>query len=49
VMCKHMKKTHLEDILQSLRNPTTEQVIELDDEIIKRAKHSLEEMFRLAE
>jgi len=49
VMCKHMKKTHLEDTLQSLRNPTTEQVIELDDEIIKRAKHSLEEMFRLAE
>jgi quinolinate synthase len=49
VMCKHMKKTHLEDILKSLRNPTTEQVIELDDEIIKRAKHSLEEMFRLAE
>tara|TARA_B110000967_G_scaffold209974_1_gene269099 strand:- start:3727 stop:4857 length:1131 start_codon:yes stop_codon:yes gene_type:complete len=49
VMCKHMKKTHLEDILQSLRNPTSEQIIELDDEIILKAKKSLEEMFRLAE
>ena len=49
VMCKHMKKTHLEDNLQSLRNPTSEQIIELDDEIILKAKKSLEEMFRLAE
>ena len=49
VMCKHMKKTHLEDILQSLREPTFEQIIELDSDIIKRAKYSLEEMFRLAE
>ena len=47
VMCKHMKKTHLEDILQSLRNPTSEQIIELDDEIILKAKKSLEEIILL--
>ena len=49
VMCPHMKKTQLEDILQALRDPRPEQVIELDADIIERAGHCLEEMFRLAE
>ena len=49
VMCRHMKTTGLEDILQALRDPTPEQVIELDPVIIERASRSLDEMFRLAE
>ena len=49
VMCPHMKKTQLEDILQALRDPRPEQVIELDADVIERAGHCLEEMFRLAE
>jgi quinolinate synthase len=49
VMCKHMKTTLLEDILQALRKPHAEQIIELDDETIKKAKFSLDEMFRYAE
>jgi|TARA_B100001996_G_scaffold380865_1_gene369152 quinolinate synthase len=49
VMCKHMKTTLLEDILQALRKPYAEQIIELDNEIIERAKFSLDEMFRYAE
>ena len=49
VMCKHMKTTLLEDILQALREPRSEQIIELDEEIIKKAKFSLDEMFRYAE
>ena len=49
VMCRYMKMTQLEDILQALRDPRPEQIIELDEEIILRAQHSLEEMFRLAE
>ena len=49
VMCRHMKTTGLEDILQALRDPTPEQIIELDEETIKMASKSLEEMFRLAE
>ena len=48
-MCKHMKTTLLEDILQALREPRSEQIIELDEEIIKKAKFSLDEMFRYAE
>jgi len=49
VMCRYMKMTQLEDILQALRSPRPDQIIELDQEIIQRAQHSLEEMFRLAE
>ncbi len=49
VMCKHMKKTHLEDILQSLRDPTPQQIIELESDIIIKARKSIDEMFRLAE
>tara|TARA_B100000035_G_scaffold112208_1_gene95202 strand:- start:15 stop:1094 length:1080 start_codon:yes stop_codon:yes gene_type:complete len=49
VMCRHMKRTQLEDILQALRDPSPEQIIEIDDSVIKRASKSLDEMFRLAE
>jgi len=49
VMCKHMKATQLEDILQTLRNPRVDQIIEIDNEIVTRAQHNLDEMFRLAE
>lgn len=49
VMCRYMKMTQLEDILQALRDPHPDQIVELDEEIILRAQHSLEEMFRLAE
>ena len=48
-MCRYMKMTQLEDILQSLRAPRPEQIIELDSEVIQRAQYSLNEMFRLAE
>ena len=49
VMCPHMKKTQLEDILQALRDPLPEQVIELDADVIERAGQCLDEMFRLTE
>ncbi len=49
IMCPHMKKTHLEDILQALRNPEAGQIIEIDQNTIARASKSLDEMFRLAE
>ena len=49
VMCRHMKTTQLEDILQALRNPRPEQVIELDADVIERAGRCLDEMFRLTE
>ena len=44
-----MKTTLLEDILQSLRSPRDDQIIQLEEEVIERAKFSLDEMFRYAE
>ena len=44
-----MKRTQLEDILQALRAPEPDQIIEIDENIIDGAKKSLDEMFRLAE
>ncbi len=49
VMCRHMKATQLEDILQALKEPRADQIIEIDQEIIARAQNNLDEMFRLAE
>ncbi|MDP6906256.1 MAG: quinolinate synthase [Candidatus Thalassarchaeaceae archaeon] len=49
VMCRHMKATQLEDILQTLQNPRDNQIIEIDCDIIERARKNLDEMFRLAE
>ena len=49
VMCRYMKMTQLEDILQVLREPRPNQIIELESDIIEAAQHCLEEMFRLAE
>ena len=48
-MCRHMKKTQLEDILQALIDPFPEQIIDVPEQTLKRASKSLDEMFRLAE
>jgi len=49
VMCRHMKKTQLEDILESLTDPSPSQIVEIDEYTLNRASKSLDEMFRLAE
>ena len=49
VMCRYMKTTQLEDILQALREPRQDQIIELKSSVIERAGRCLDEMFRLAE
>ena len=49
VMCRYMKTTQLEDILQALREPRQDQIIELKPSVIEKAGHCLDEMFRLAE
>ena len=49
VMCRHMKTTQLENILQALRDPSPDQIIELNPSVIERAGYCLDEMFRLAE
>ncbi len=47
VMCPHMKKTGLADILQCLQAPRDAQIIEIDSEILAGAQRNLAEMFRL--
>tara|TARA_B100000941_G_C28119717_1_gene357470 strand:+ start:43 stop:174 length:132 start_codon:yes stop_codon:yes gene_type:complete len=42
-----MKRTQLEDILQALQDPYPEQIVNLDEETIRKAKKSIDEMFRL--
>lgn len=47
VMCPHMKKTELSDILQCLQAPTPPQHVEIDDRVIDGAQRNLEKMFEL--
>ncbi len=47
VMCPYMKKNELRNILQVLRDPRPDQIINLDEEIRVKAKRSLDKMFEL--
>ena len=49
VLCPHMKRTTLADILQVLQGPRPDQVIEIDADVLDGARANLDEMFRLAE
>lgn len=48
VLCPYMKSIMLKDVLQALKNPRGDQIINLNEEIITKAKKSLDEMFRRA-
>ena len=47
-MCRHMKRTHLEDILQAIESPRGDQVVEIGDDVIIN-RDCLDQMFELAE
>lgn len=48
-LCPYMKQNTLGLILQALKNPKPEQIIDLSDEVIKGAEHSLLKMFELSQ
>ncbi len=48
MICPHMKRNTLNNILSALKNPTQEQIIEVDEEIRVKAKRSLDRMFELS-
>ena len=48
-LCPYMKATDLQHVLDVLENPGPSHRIELDPEICRRAKRSIEKMFELAE
>ena len=47
-LCPYMKKIKLEDILVALKNPRKDQVINLDKEVLQKAKISLDKMMELS-
>ncbi len=47
VLCPHMKKTDLGHILQVLREPVGQQVVEIEDDVIEGAQRCLDAMFEL--
>jgi len=47
-LCPFMKKIMLKDILECLKSPRPEQIVELSPEIIEKAKRSLDHMIKLA-
>ena len=44
-----MKKIKLEDILVALKNPRKDQIINLDKEVLQKAKISLDKMMELSQ
>jgi len=47
VMCPYMKSIMIKDVLQALKEPRSDQVITLPNDILLKAKRSLDQMFKL--
>lgn len=47
ILCPYMKKIQLDDVLKTLKNPDTDQFIEIPPRIADRARASLDRMFEL--
>ncbi|MFN7085311.1 MAG: quinolinate synthase NadA [Burkholderiales bacterium] len=47
ILCPYMKEIKLEDVLQVLKAPTPQQIVEIPPATAKRARASLERMFEL--
>lgn len=48
-LCPYMKKIMLKDILQVLKSPRQDQIVDLPDEVIKKAKKALDKMVEITE
>jgi len=48
-LCPYMKKIMLKDILQALKSPRKDQIIELPEDIMIKAKKSLDRMVKIVE
>lgn len=47
ILCPYMKEIQLEDVLKALKDPSSEQFVEISPDIAARARTSLERMFEL--
>ena len=48
-LCPYMKQIMLKDVLQALKSPTKDQIIDLPYEVIKKAKKALNKMVKVSE
>lgn len=48
-LCPYMKEINLKDILQALKSPRKDQIIDLPADILKKAKQALDRMIRITE
>lgn len=49
MLCKYMRSNSLDAIAKALQGPTAAQIVEIDAEVVKRAKACIERMFHYAE
>jgi len=47
VLCPHMKRIELRNVLQAMKDPADSQVIDLDADVISRARKSLDRMIEI--
>jgi len=47
VLCPYMKKVELRNVLQAMKDPRPEQIISLDEQVITRARRSLDRMLEV--
>lgn len=47
-MCPYMKSIMLKDVLRALKDPSEDQIVSIDKDIIQKAKASLDKMFEMS-
>ena len=47
ILCPHMKRIELRNVLSAMKSPTSGQLIELDPLLIARARHSIDKMLEI--
>lgn len=47
VLCPHMKRVHLRNVLQVLQDPRPDQVVEVPGEVAERARRAIDRMFEI--
>jgi len=47
-MCRYMKSNTLDNILQALESPTAQMLVDVDDDVLGKARQCIDEMFRYA-
>ena len=49
VLCPYMKEVMLKDVLQALKSPRKDQIVDLPDDVLKKARKALNQMIKITE